>query len=269
MPRAKRHHLVPAFFLRYFADENERVVVRDKATGLDRAPARVENVAVEGDFYTVSEEPRDRVEQEILGSKVEGPAKVALDAVFETDAPPFRMDREAIALFLAVQFVRGRQFRAFIDGVAAAQAQRKGTPSRGSTMSPEEFERRDRAAAEAILAESKTVDFKVRVMLEQAELVVPHLLERDWALLRGHNFITGDFPFTTASHTLESGFGLGIAVADFLMAPISPTRVLFLAHLPEETFDLQEQPQAEIRHAMWGVAARETYRHPMTPHPPV
>jgi len=243
--------------------------VRDKNTGLDRPAERVENVAVEGHFYSVSEGPSDRVEQEILGSQIEAPAKIAIDAVLKTDAPPFGANREVIARFLSAQFLRGRQFRAFVDAVAAAQATRPGTPSPGSSMSPEEFERVDRAAAETILAESRTVDFKVRAMLEHAEVGTAHLLKRRWALVRGTDFITGDFPFTTASHTLESGFGLGLAVADFLVAPISPTRVLFLAdEIPEETFDLDEGAQAEIRHLMWGVAARETYRNPKTPHPP-
>lgn len=268
--RAKKHHLIPVSFLRRFADDRGRIIVRDKQTGVDRPPERVENVAVESHFYATSEADSDRVEQEVLGAQVEGPAKYALDLVIATDHVPVGSDRDAVALFLAVQYLRGRQFRAFIDGAADLLASQPGTPSPESTLSPEEFARLDRKAVERVRAESRTVDFKIRAMLVQADLVVPHLLKRTWTLVRGHDLITGDLPFVPARLSGELGFGLGIAVADFLVAPISPERALFLSSpgmLREGTTDLREEAQDEVRRTIWAAAERETYRNPLTRHP--
>ncbi len=172
--------------------------------------------------------------------------------------------------FLALQLLRGRSFRAFMDEAADRQLAIRVKPSPGSTLTAEEFELVDRQAADAVATATRTKQVKIRAMLAETGIVAPFLLEREWTLLSGHDFITGDVPFVPADFRGNLGFGLGVAVADFFLAPVSPTRLLFLGSpglLPPGRLAMPEAAQREVRLAVWRAADRETYRHPASPHP--
>ena len=82
MTEPRRHHLLPRFYLRSFADERERltVVPRAGASGPQTTyTATVENILVERDYYAIRDEDgeRSQVVEKALG-RLEGAAAMAL-----------------------------------------------------------------------------------------------------------------------------------------------------------------------------------------------
>jgi hypothetical protein len=102
MKRARRHHIVPQFILRRFADEDGNVVVYDVEADKEWSGS-VRKIAVENDFYTVEtpEGPSDLAEEAL--AKIEGLAAAAIDRVLGGSFPPDNDDRQAISAFLALQ----------------------------------------------------------------------------------------------------------------------------------------------------------------------
>lgn len=90
-----------------FADERDQVMVYDKQTGAEYETS-VTNAAVETDFYTVQgpNGPSDIVETEVMGSRIEGPGKTALDNVDAADQlrsqPVHRVLRETSLVMTAL-----------------------------------------------------------------------------------------------------------------------------------------------------------------------
>src|SRR5581483_11289129 len=108
---AERHHYVPEFHLRQFA--NAKKQLRMYVVGR-REPIRtsVKNAAVESGFYTIrpadSSDPQ-QVEQWL--SRVESAARGALQRVLSGHFPPSVEDRSAIALLLGLQMLRTPESR--------------------------------------------------------------------------------------------------------------------------------------------------------------
>jgi len=114
MPRAKRHHYVPASYLTRFG-EGGKVLVRPR--GRRMYVTSVINVAVEAGFYEVRDaegEPTDAVERALAG--LEGTAGAALTTIEQTQQlpPNGSVERETLATFLAVQFTRTPDHRELI-----------------------------------------------------------------------------------------------------------------------------------------------------------
>lgn len=86
MTRAKRHHTVPKFYLRRFADEGGTIERIGKTTS-DRQLIPVKRATVEVDFYTVETDdgPSDIIEQHL--SKIESLAASALRRLDRGDEP--------------------------------------------------------------------------------------------------------------------------------------------------------------------------------------
>jgi hypothetical protein len=108
MAQARRHHQVPQFYLRGFADARERVKVVRFGEKARTFVAAVKNVAVEADFYKADWLDTD---QEDLAEKLIGDVEQAA-------AEPLRMlarqegltneQRYAVASWVVLQYVRGR-----------------------------------------------------------------------------------------------------------------------------------------------------------------
>lgn len=109
-----RHHTVPAFYLRRFADSDELLLVRDRANGRLFPPRTVSKHAIT-DFYTVVSKActfDGRMEQ--LLAKVEGEAA----QLFKLLLSPYRRpgalteaEQATLCQFLAFQMVRGPRKR--------------------------------------------------------------------------------------------------------------------------------------------------------------
>ena len=269
---ARKHHLNSEFFLRRFANHRDQVAVYDKARDAE-FPRSVVDAAVETDFYTVEgpDGPSDFVEREVMGSGIEGPAKVALERVDERDDVPRDADRRDIALFIALQFTRGHLFREMVEGVTARVSEMRFPPSPGSTATAEQFAVAEGAARAYVDAIARTQGFKVGAMLHMTDQTVPHLMARAWTLVEGTDFVTSDLPVICAQANGAYGWGVGIATAHFIAFPISPTRAFLLTNpgtLREGRVMLPEPAVESLRLGAWGSARRFVFRAPTTSRPP-
>jgi hypothetical protein len=109
-----KHHTVPAFYLRRFADSNQRLLIRDRPTGRLFPPRTVSGLAVT-DFYTVVSKDGafdGRMEQ-LLG-RVEGETAQLLKlllAPYRRPGPLTETEQVTLCQFLAFQMVRGPRKR--------------------------------------------------------------------------------------------------------------------------------------------------------------
>jgi len=116
MSRTRRHHTVPGFYLRRFADEKERLERVELASGR-RQVLSVKDTSVETDFYTVvtDDGPSDVIEKRL--SEIESMAASALQHL-DSDLEPTSDDIAGLCNFIAIQMTRGRDFRDKLDGFA-------------------------------------------------------------------------------------------------------------------------------------------------------
>jgi Protein of unknown function (DUF4238) len=109
-----KHHTVPAFYLRRFADSDGRLLVRDRQTGQLFPPRSVATLAIKN-FYTVMSNDGTfdgRMEQ--LLSRIEGEAAQLLKLLlspYRRPGPLTRTEQATLCQFLAFQMVRGPRKR--------------------------------------------------------------------------------------------------------------------------------------------------------------
>jgi hypothetical protein len=123
-----RHHTVPAFYLKRFANESTELSVRDRSTGMHSTRSYLTMKIT--DFYTVVGDDGTldgRLEQ--LLCQIEGnAARVFGDLLspFRRPQPPDPVDYGAVIQFLAFQLVRGerkrRELELMADYTAKVQA---------------------------------------------------------------------------------------------------------------------------------------------------
>jgi hypothetical protein len=110
MSDPRKHHTVSQGYLRFFADEDDRLWEYRKPTGTS-VRKRVAEVAAERDFYAIekSDGTLDQAVEKAL-SKIETIAVGALRRL-TSDEPLRKTDRGDIAYFIALQFIRTTSFR--------------------------------------------------------------------------------------------------------------------------------------------------------------
>ncbi|SEM21513.1 DUF4238 domain-containing protein [Streptacidiphilus jiangxiensis] len=112
-----RHHTVPAFYIRKFANQEGQVWVRDRRRP-EAGRSRYTDLAIK-DFYTFTNldgQPDGRLEQ--LLAQVERAAAPALDRLCSGvtwNAPLSIEDRASIATFVAFQLARGQRKRREVE----------------------------------------------------------------------------------------------------------------------------------------------------------
>lgn len=107
-PRSRRHHTVPRFHLRGFANDKDQLAQLDVMTGR-RSLVSINNASVVNDFYNVLLDDGSQSDAwEKWLSSVEGAAAPAIRRAIE--APiwnPVAQERHDIATWVAAQFLRG------------------------------------------------------------------------------------------------------------------------------------------------------------------
>ena len=110
--RPVRHHVLPQFYLRAWADAQGIVAMRDRS---DRPEVKTGTtaLAVEKDFYSVEGpdgEKHSSVEEGLANIDAEGAA--AHSALTSLEFPLVPEQKDAFATWLGLQWVRGRSSRA-------------------------------------------------------------------------------------------------------------------------------------------------------------
>jgi hypothetical protein len=117
MSEPRRHHLVPQSYLRRFADERHQVRAVSR-NDLGRSfVTSILNAPVERDFYALETDEGWSQELEKQLGHFEGLAADAVSRILEGWFPPSADDRELVAAFVALQFLRGSDMREAVQGL--------------------------------------------------------------------------------------------------------------------------------------------------------
>jgi hypothetical protein len=274
MSEPRRHHLLPRFYLRSFADERERLTVVPRAgeSGPQEThTATVENVLVERDYYAIRDEAgeRSQIVEEAFG-RLEGAAATALRTLLDEGLVHSDELRSAWSEFMAVQVTRGRQFReTFSDftselarsmlDVSAANAPDEYFEQMNAEMvargeeplegSPDEIRRAlsNHEAYDIVPTQEHLIEMSFAAVEELTDI----FFQMSWKLLRFEEdcLLTCDHPVIYWRRP-ESHFpfdGIGPITSDEVRVPLSPRAALILVHPPQvEVGDDREYCAGEI-----------------------
>ncbi|MBI2914090.1 MAG: DUF4238 domain-containing protein [Chloroflexi bacterium] len=278
----KRHHFVPKFYLRHFADNKRRV--RMYTRGHKRKPiiVSVSNAAVESGLYTVLEESGDESQKvEGLLSLIEGQAKSAIDRILKGRFPPDLEDRSALALFMALQMLRTpeqhRQYEAMVDYTQKVLLEGWTPEYARERLEQASMEPTHEAVAQIMDVVENPDKYRfvphkneqIRIMLSVATNIAPVIAARSWLLgqCKTASFITSDHPVVWWSEPTEMSryVGTGVGNAQEVHFPLDRHHALMLA-LPGSLPELVMAAAADnVLFVNWLVAEysyRWIYQHP-------
>lgn len=233
---AKRHHTVPQFYLRGFAEGEMLTTVR--LPGAHRFLQVVRKAASETNFYAVQgHEDGPDVFEKMLSS-VEGEAARVLEVIGGGTWPLEPADRMTLAYFIAVQAVRGPEQRRNMEYVSAqatrleigygGRAGMKGwlERNRGVSVSDEQAE---------VLWEQATQPggppirvspiAHIKQIATMSEELLKYISGRPWSLVRfdKRSLITSDVPVGLVRHAddEEPWMGVGYMTAWGITFPLT------------------------------------------------
>lgn len=291
--RPKRHHVLPRFYLRPWADSNGRVAMTDRNGKQIRTG--VNALAVEKDFYTFTDKYGNKnSDLESIFAGVDSKASSARNAFLEGRFPPDKDQRQTFAEWLALQVLRGRAARAlsteFYDRSNKLLIE-MGLENANLPEDPHEREVNVDLGHDAIpipdfrglsIAEreqlAQTSEYEIvpdrgQLLLQMVQAVpaaATPFLDAEWQLFRFQKPLlhTSDEPIHIGrGYSPMNGFlGLGLSNADYLGISISPN--LYLGMLATESFgqerihDLTPSLADEFNSAALGTWWTQYFRHP-------
>ena len=284
MTDAKRHHQVPQFYLRQFADEDEQVTVVRFGEPARTFTAAVKNVAVETGFYDVDwlgDERRGELER-FLG-KVEGAAAQSLQTVLSGKAPTLE-DRYNLSAWIALQYVRGRGGRAnsidlqklFVRAELAVRGEKDFTDRMRGLGADNAEQDWDRVVLRGELADPRTARLQhTRTMLKIARMIAPLYAGAHWRIVRfgRRKLITSDQPVCLWQEPDSNPEpGIGLATADIVSIPLSRDTLLSIMPRVQDQGLSQYPPTTQLfKGAMantWQHADEMLIHHPGDELPP-
>lgn len=200
-----RHHYVPQFILRGFANEREQIKVVDRATLSRTYVSSVRKAAAQNDYYSIATEllepgsreghKPDLIEESL--SFIEDKAAEQINIIRAGSWDPTYENIYPVARFVAFQLCRGPSFRRDYADIATSVAQRlvrsKITKDRIRAHLEENGRKPTDDEVDEFHREVRTANFKmvppeVHTLQESMRLAIetylPHLLERTPEILR-------------------------------------------------------------------------------------
>lgn len=281
--RVPRHHVVPQFVLRRFADEKGRVRGVPRQGG-DAKVMTVRRAAAETDFYELELEqhyqalfPPQRFEQ--LLSEIEGSADLAIRKLIAGD--PLEVDDEYhLGRFLAFQLVRGWAFRSDISELATLRARHHLAATvdrqrvRGyleTTRDAVDDDDVDRFIDEMLRSEWRLVPDRshaVQLLGMAAVSLIPLVAAMGYRVQRFDDpLLTSDEPATLwgrADRDLDAE-PLGIATADAILFPLDRQRLLVLCHRDRVANQPRTLTATDVNLTVATGAYRWIFQHPGDP----
>jgi hypothetical protein len=282
----RRHHFIPQFFLRRFANDADQLVVE----ALDGSPSRlthVTNVAVVSDLYaTRDDELGETVAVErILGEMDAAAAKAIPRLAAGVLFPPMEPDRSNLALWFAMLSIRDPHTRRVME--ALSDHGRKLDFSLAADPNVAAAGLRERLGREPTEAEiAAVVDAATHVneldemipeqthfvgaMLDCGLMAYPYFLKRRYLVVRfpEKGLVLSDRPMVLSQYPRNRvpGVGVGVINADEILQPLDRQTLLllhkqldlpdaFARHPGEITID-------EVNQAVVSNAAHEIFHHP-------
>jgi hypothetical protein len=215
-----RHHYVPRFILRRFANDREQIRVVEREDLSRTHLSSVRKTATATDYYSIPTEEvepdfreghePDRIEESL--ASIEDQAAEHIHAIREGSWRPTEESFYRLARFVAFQMCRGPGFRRDYSGIATVAARRfvhsNIAEDRVRAYLKETHGDPTDAEVEAFAEEARTMDFEmipsdVHALQESMRFAIehflPHLLERSPQILRFE---------TPALMTSDRGVGL-------------------------------------------------------------
>ena len=280
------HHYVPQFYLKRFADDEDRVGVIElaKPSRGHRRVNHVSKVAAIKDFYTIVHvDGHDTtVVENILGA-VDGRAARVIPRIAYGVLAPSDQDRFDFSLWLAFQNVRGPRTRRQLEAMGETVAKLE-ISMNTCERSVREFLAKERG--------EEPNDDDVDEMLNRVrrgegfEVVVPQnhavssmlqhgidsgafFFDRTWTLLRSDEpvFLTSDHPIALHQYAEHHHpfFGVGIATADEILVPLDRQTVPVAHHFddfPTKVLRINVEEARELNRQILQFAYAEVYGHP-------
>lgn len=242
MTEPVQHHTVPRFYLSAFAD-GRRLRAVDKHTGHTFGISAYD-ATTSRRFYAVPDHPTDVGLVERILSRLEGLAESVVSHAIEGRWPLPPDERDLLAFFMTLQFLRGPDQRAQVRQQLTLYFER------ASPADVAEFAQLDGAPANFDPAEpTQLAMMAAAVHIGQIFQGVPelkaHLLERAWILVRFDvpALFTSDAPLTPSANT-DGSAALGLENAQILLFPLTRTlgvqmmQLGFVAQLPGVASDI-------------------------------
>lgn len=243
MPR--KHHFVAQTYQRGFARQKGKsfqVRILNKATG-DGGIRNVRDAFSQRDWNTIKTEDglKEFGVERVLAECIDAEAAPALKATREHDFPLSRSDREALAMFMAAQLSRGRAVR---EGLAESLVEvnrlvlRQAAAQYSDERLREIIGREPSAELQEMIANSEkyfeiqpTNAMLLQAMFSSVQEIAEILDMRTWTLARfsAPCLFTGEHPFVHINPSGDS-LGFGVATAEQLYLPTSPTQAVVLSH---------------------------------------
>lgn len=231
---SRRHHTVPKFYLRGFADRDTLLTV--PLPGERRYRQSVNSAAVETDFYALpGHEDGDDVLERALAD-VEAPAAAIISRIESGTWPISPEERQACGFFIALQSTRTQTRRRTANSIEA-QVARLQIGLGGRTRFKEQLqqadaditdETADRLWSEAVRPEGPPIEITGAAFAEQmlttATQLLPYILGRPWTLVRfdRRSLITSDHPISLVAAADASPWqGVGYATAAAILMPLT------------------------------------------------
>lgn len=247
--KARKHHLVPAFYLEAWADEGRlRVTERGSRRSYLTTPSKA---ARETDFYRAEAEALDPeiippLFPEMLLEEIEKRAVVAVRKVQQAGIVGLSDELMFwLALFVAFQLTRGRAFRQQFAAMTNATHKlllsywneehiRSRLEELGEPVTDERVQKtqgfiRDFLDGKYVVEPQQP--HQIGMAGSAAMEMVPYLLERNWFTFRGMNLITCDEPAVAVGgppYERSDAFGVGNAGA--IIFPLDPRLLLVMFH---------------------------------------
>jgi hypothetical protein len=280
----RRHHLVPRWYLKRFANDKEQLRVID-IKNQKRYVNNVHSVAVEVGFYDLVSSVGVSLDVEELLSVVESEAAIALREIDDNFSNLTDYNREKLAIFVAVQYLRGadrRDFSAAVtDSLGKAQfvgmskaAIRESLAKRaGAAPTSEEV---DYHAALLRNHDAYTVRTPGAHIRNMVKMMVPTALffaeQFKWQVRKLPVGVlpTSDSPVSLwrNPNSAPEWMGVGIATCDEVRMPLAPDRMLVMSKdktVAEGVFPVGRQEVGEICLSAMNSAYRCVFFHPNSP----
>ncbi len=282
----RRHHFIPQFYLRRFADERDRLAVVRFGEPCVPHLAHVKNVAVVRDLYTtIDEEVGETVAVERILARADDEACRVIEGIaLGTSFPPDVLDRGHFAGWLGLLYVRDPQSRRRMEALADQAFKlnfslaREPEVARARLRGEDAKEPSESDVQELIQLAGDLDDIEitphqndlVKIMLDSGVEIGRLLLDRHILLLRfpEPGLLLSDRPIVLYQRPgSRSPFsGVGPANADEIWLPLDRRTILVLhrdAELGDFTIDVPTSRQIDgFNQAIVAGAASELYCHP-------
>jgi len=260
---ARRHHLVPQFYLRRFADGNDRIVQCRLGEPPNIHVTSISNAVVETDFYTVQEksgEKTDRFESHL--SSIEGEAATGFRSLLDEEEWPLSVEtRFRISTWIALQAVRGAKTRNSINDVAdimlktivfgaGKQGLKRVLEESGDTESLKDLDGMWELISDF---DQFNIDVHPNQHLSQIFEMLPGITRlmaaRKWnyVLFKRKSLLTCDEPVVLIAHADPSLLmGVGLGTAPNILVPLSRRAGLWLSEL-QDNFSEGQLSRNDVR----------------------